>query len=97
MYRLPGRTLPVYEGIVKAEFQDELAELILDLGSRILRRVKVWWQNTQGVYRLAIHLGARSKEYGETVLCSEAQTFTGRLQDVESGIGGRDFFVAFTR
>lgn len=49
------RDAPIYEGIVKAKLEDELAQLCFRLGGRTLTIVRIRCEHAQGVYGLSIH------------------------------------------
>ena len=47
--------LPVDEGIVETELEDEVSQQGLDLASRIVQRIWVWRKYTQREDRSAVH------------------------------------------
>lgn len=53
---LSNAFLPVYEGVFETKFENEILQLGLYLTPRIfIIFAVIWCENTQRVYRLAIH------------------------------------------
>lgn len=49
--------LPVDEGIIESEFEDEVPQLRLNLASRVFRSIRVRREHTYGIYGLSVHVG----------------------------------------